>query len=359
MKLKFFLLICSTIFILPLHAQNEGMDSLYQQKEPIRKKKNFFQTIGHLISDMDTTYISPNKYNLAFMLENSEWYEYYRFKSSEGGKQSLRISPDMSYKLGAYFGWRWIFLGWSIDMKDLFGKNKSSGKETEFALSLYSSVAGIDIYSKKSHGDFKIKDATGFFNDGTIPDYPKDFEGFSVDIKGLNVYWIFNHKRFSYPAAYSQSTNQRRSAGSIITGFSVSKHNLHFDYDKLPSVILENLDNSLKFREVSYLDISLNVGYAYNWVFAKNCLANFSLSPAIAYKKSKINGEEVYYAPLKNINFDLITRVGVTYNNSKYFVGASLLMHTYDYQSDKFNLNNSFGTLRVYVGFNFWKKKKL
>lgn len=356
MRIRLFLLLV-ILSSLPLHAQNEGTDSIYWQKESKKNKRNVFQAIGHLISDVDTIYISPNKYNLAFMLENSEWYEYYRFKSSEGGKQSLRISPDMSYKLGAYFGWRWIFLGWSIDVKDLFGKRKSSGKETQFAFSLYSSVAGIDIYSKKSHGDFKLRDVTGFFPDGVTPDYPKEFDGFSVDIKGLNVYWIFNHKRFSYPAAFSQSSNQIKSAGSFIAGLAMSKHNIHFDYDKLPAVILEHLDNSLKFREINYLDISINAGYAYNWVFAKKCLATISVTPAIAYKKSKVNGEEVYYDPFKNINFDLITRAGITYNNSKYFIGASLVMHTYDYQSNKFNLNNSFGTLRVYLGFNFWKKK--
>ena len=49
-------------------------------------------------------------------------------------------------------------------------------------------------------------------------------------MKGLNLYYIFNNRRFSYPAAFSQSTNQRRSAGSFIIGFSVSAHNLDFDH---------------------------------------------------------------------------------------------------------------------------------
>ena len=32
------------------------------------------------------------------------------------------------------------------------------------------------------------------------------FDGFKSSIKGFNLYYIFNHRRFSYPAAYSQST---------------------------------------------------------------------------------------------------------------------------------------------------------
>jgi len=33
-------------------------------------------------------------------------------------------------------------------------------------------------------------------------------------------------------------------------------------------------------------------------------------------------------------------------------------MHTYDYRKEDFSLTNTFGTLRVYVGLNFWKKKE-
>ena len=35
---------------------------------------------------------------------------------------------------------------------------------------------------------------------------------------------------------------------------------------------------------------------------------------------------------IKDINFDLITRAAVVYNTNKYFIGASLVMHTYDYR---------------------------
>ena len=34
------------------------------------------------LNTIDTTYISPNKYNLAFMLEQSSWYEHYRLGSN-------------------------------------------------------------------------------------------------------------------------------------------------------------------------------------------------------------------------------------------------------------------------------------
>ena len=33
-------------------------------------------------------------------------------------------------------------------------------------------------------------------------------------------------------------------------------------------------------------------------------------------------------------------------------------MHTYDYRKKDFSLTNTFGTVRIYAGFNFWKKKE-
>lgn len=345
-----------------LLAQNEKSTILKKGKELGKelgdKAKENVNIIGHRINEIDTNYVEPNKYNFAFMLENSSWYEYYRLSSNEGNPQRLTIAPNMSYKLGAYFGWKWIFLGWSIDMKDVFGNDKSSKKKTEFGLSLYSSMVGGDIYIRKSGNDFKLRSTSGIFNNNEMPEYNKDISGFSVDIKGVNAYWVFNHKKFSYPAAYSQSSNQRRSAGSFIAGFSYSQHRIHFDHNQLPAPVLLKLSDALKFNEIFYSDYGLNFGYAYNWVFAKNCLANLSLAPAVAYKKSRLDSDGKSYPTLQDMNIDLITRAGIVYNDSKYFVGASLVMHTYDYRSKNFYLNNSFGTIRVYAGFNFSKKKQ-
>ena len=60
----------------------------------------------------------------------------------------------------------------------------------------------------------------------------------------------------------------------------------------------------------------------------------------------------------RNFNIDFILRAGVVYNNSKYFVGTSFVGRTYDYYRNNFSLNNGFGTLQVYAGFNFCLKKE-
>lgn len=316
----------------------------------IRKEVKEFNAI-------DTNYISPNLYNLAFMLEHSTWYEHYRLGNNKGTQsQRLNFSPNLGTKMGIYFGWRWIFLGYTFDIEDLFGNNKNKPKKKEMSLNIYSSKFGIDLYYRKTGSDFKLRSYDGF--NLNVPMRNIHFDGLTSQIKGLNAYWIFNYKKFSYPAAYSQSTNQRRSAGSFMAGFSYSQHKISFDHEKLPPSILNQLNPNLRFSHIKYSDYSLGFGYGYNWVFAKNWVSNLSLLPGIGYKKSKIDDNDFKNESwIKDINFDLITRIGIVYNNSKYFAGASLVLHTYDYRKPSLSVTNSFGTLRIYAGFNFWRRK--
>ena len=352
------LLFLLLLFPFCLHAQEEKKitddiaDAVRQTGREIRDKVKDFNAI-------DTTYISPNLYNLAFMLEHSTWYEHYRLgNNASKDPQRLNFSPSLGTKLGIYFGWRWIFLGYTFDIEDLFGDNKNKPKKKEMSLNIYSSKFGVDLYYRKTGSDFKLR---SFDNIGV--DNPslenKHFDGLESSIKGLNAYWIFNHKKFSYPAVYSQSTNQRKSAGSFMAGFSYSRHKIFFDHNKLPEPMKENLNPHLQFNKIKSSDYSFGFGYGYNWVFAKNWVSNLSLLPGIGFKKSKIDDNDFKDEHwIKDINFNLITRAGVVYNNSKYFAGASLVMHTYDYRKPNLSVTNSFGTLRIYAGFNFWRRKQ-
>ena len=345
---------------LSLQAQTERRDTLMSDslqtdsvipakpsafKRAIRKFMNF--------SDFDTLYISHNRYNYALMTTHFSNFEYYSVTSNLPQPQKLSFSPNPHNKIGLYFGWRWIFLGWSVDVDDIYRKTNRRNKGTEFDLSLYSSKLGVDIFYRRTGNNYKIHKINGFPED--VPaNYSEKFNGIKVDIKGLNLYYIFNNRKFSYPAAFSQSTNQRRNAGSFIAGFSISKHNLEFDYAELPDFILEAMNPAMKVNNIKYTNANISFGYAYNWVFARNCLACLSLTPAIAYKASDVDAEthegKTWYG---NFNLDFLIRAGVVYNNGKYFVGTSFVGKNYNYHRNNFSLDNGFGTLQIYVGFNF------
>lgn len=353
---KFYLFLCC-VCILPAHicAQEEKADAdstnFYQRFA--QGTKNLVRSLDR----MDKEYITPNYYDWTFMLQNTNYGEKYRISN---GKQSIEFAPNFTNRLGFYFGWRWIFIGYSFDVSHWFNRSYTAPKR-DFQLSLYSSRVGGDIYYRKTNSNFGIKSVTNVFDKGKTPLSDVHFGGLDISMQGVNLYYIFNYKHFSYPAAFAQSTVQRRSCGTFKLGALYSEHNVNFDVKAMPEPILSHLDTAKFYNKVKYRDYALTFGYAYNWVFAKNWLACISLDPAIGIKQSVIKSEKQsnpFRQLIRNINFDVVSRAAVVWNNSTYYAGASLVTNTYSYRKTAFALTSSFGTLSIYVGRNFGLKKK-
>lgn len=349
------------LFSLLSNAQEKSDSISMQQRAQINKEsKPIMKIIQKLInfSNQDTSYVSPNRYNYTLMSTHFTNLEYYSIGSSLPKEQELSLSPNPLYKIGFYFGWRWIFLGWSFDVDDIFRHTNQKNKGTEFDLSLYSSKVGLDVFYRRTGNNYKIHRLKGF-SEKIQPGYSVEFDGLKVNIKGLNAYYIFNNRRFSYPAAFSQSTNQRISTGSLIGGLSFSKHKLEFDFTRLPETIANEMNLGMKMKTIKYTNANISLGYAYNWVFARNCLACLSLTPAISYKSSYVDAEqqegEKHY---NNFDLDFLVRAGIVYNNGKYYVGSSFVGRNFGYHRHNFSLNNGYGTLQIYAGFNFNLKKE-
>jgi hypothetical protein len=316
-------------------------------------------------SSIDTNYIEPQHYNYTVMLQSTSTYEIYTLKSSKG--QELTFAPDVIMKFGPYFGWRWFFLGYTFDLRNIsFGGSK---QKQELDFSIYSSQIGIDLFYRRTGSDYKIRDARMGDNVDVSQLEGVPFGGLNVGISGFDIYYIFNHKRFSYPAAFSQSTCQKLSCGSWIAGFGYTKNSLELNYDNLQKVVEANvmpvntvkIDSGLMFSSVKYYDVNVSCGYAYNWVFAKNCLFCASGALSIAYKHSHGDTPEKsdgFGFDFDNVNFDGIGRFGLVYNNTRWYAGMSAIIRSYNYHKSRFSANNTFGSLNIYAGYNFGKKKR-
>lgn len=313
-------------------------------------------------SAIDTNYIEPQHYNFTVMLQTTFNYDIYRLRSNSG--QSVTLSPDVAMRVGPYLGWRWFFLGYTFNLKNIGFSDGGRKREIEF--SIYSSQIGIDLFYRRTGSDYKIRNA--FMGDGVdvgkLIDVP--FDGINVGITGANLYYIFNHKRFSYPAAFAQSTCQKVSCGSWMAGVGYTNNSIELDHRKLQDVVERHcspdgvkIDSGLMFNKVKYYDISVTGGYAYNWVFAKNCLFCASASLALAYKHSHGDMAENNDSGFSfdNVNIDGIGRFGIVYNNTRWYAGASAILHSYNYRKPRFATNNVFGSLNFYIGYNFGLKK--
>lgn len=345
------------LLLISFPFQSKGMtchasDSTETVHPNSARKDNFFWKVVDFVDNLleqDTFYVAPNKYNLTITPQYTFGYEYYRF-ATENREQSITISPTSNNKLGMFFGWRWLSLGYSFTLDKI-------QPEFDMELNLYCSRAGLELFYRKRSDGFRIRGLKGFNdNNGQLTGYDTYFNGLATSQIGANAFYVFNYKKFSFPAAFSHSTNQRRNAGSFILGLSYNEQKFMFDHTKIDPKIETLMSPELQFKNVNYKDFSINLGYSYNWTFAKNFLANISVSPSIGYKNTSLrfnNSKEF----MSSINFDLISRLALVYNNGRYYAGTSLVSHTYSYNKPSLSIINGFGYLKVYAGFNFWRKK--
>ena len=345
-----------------LSALAAGTDTLSVDTVGTKEELGLIRRTVREFDRLNDEYIEPQHYEFTVMGQITRTYE--SFILSSNGQQ-IKLSPDGLTKIGPYFGWRWFFLGYTFDIKNI--GFSQSGLRKEFDLSIYSSQVGVDIFYRRTGNDYKIRDVRlGYGMNGDLFE-GVPFDGVNVGITGASAYYIFNHGRFSYPAAFSQSTCQKISCGSWMAGIGFTRNTLDMDYDKLQTTLKSRMDRSqelkldsgLMFKDIKYSDFMISGGYAYNWVFAKNWLFCASAQLALCYKSSygEIADEKKGFS-FDKVNMDGIGRFGMVYNNTRWYAGWSAILRTNNYRTSRFTANNIFGSFNAYIGYNFLLKKK-
>ena len=313
---------------------------------------------------LDERYIEPQHYVFTMMMQATQNLDIYTMGSGGDARQTFTFAAEDNVKIGPYFGWKWFFAGYTFDLHDL---NLSHGWQG-LDLSVYSSQIGVDVFYRRTRANYKLTDAKLGDNIDTTPLEGISFKGMKSGITGLNLYYIFNHGRFSYPAAFAQSTQQKMSCGSWMAGFGYTRNALDFDPEELQRVVDErlapqtvSLDSSLLFKSVRYLDYNVSMGYAYNWVFAPQWLLGAGVQAALAYKKTISDMADKSARQgfnIENVNLNAIGRFGLVYNNMRWYAGFSAVVRMNNYRNQHFYTSNVFGSLNLYAGYNFGLKKK-
>lgn len=219
-------------------------------------------------------------------------------------------------------------------------KMKGLYKDYEFNLNYYSSRLSLDFSYQRSEtlaGDF-----TGDKGDLRL-------ESGEALLKVLNIagYYTFNHRRFSYPAAFTQSYIQRRSAGSWLAGISYQGGSIKTTDD-------------LKARNPNAPDVRIYIGhvgigggYGYNWVPSKKWLLHLSILPTVVvYNRNNmtVNGERKEAQHMR-LNMLFNERAAVVYNFSpRYFASLTAVVNNSVFKDDNVTVNQNKWRARASFG---------
>lgn len=219
---------------------------------------------------------------------------------------------------------------------------KLAGKSQDYELNVnsYSNRFGFDIVflsSKTYHGKASMNDEVTPIEKGAI----------RQQALNVNLYYAFNSKRFSFPAAFSQSYLQHRSAGSFMVGASFDGQITDIDANETANQQPINL---------KLMEIGIGAGYGYNLVAGKRWLFHLSLLPTFDFyihSRLKENGERI------NLHYrfpSLITtgRGAAVYSWRNQFAVAALI---YNYSvvgdRDQLQVRRSKWRVRFTYGFRF------
>lgn len=259
---------------------------------------------------------------------------------AKGTVNDIYSKADLQTSHKTTFSVAGIYRGIGVGMAINPAKWKGIYKDYEFNLNYYSSKISVDFSYQRSEslaGDINGDRGAQHLQSG------------DVTMKVLNMvgYYSFNHRRFSYPAAFTQSYIQRRSAGSWLAGISYQGGSI-------------KTTDGLKARNPNAPDVRIYVGhlgigggYGYNWVLGKKWLLHFSMLPTfVVYNRNNmtVNGER---KKARRMRFNMIfnERAAIVRNfSSRYFAGATLVMNNSVLDDDVVVVNQNKWRARAFFG---------
>ncbi len=349
-----------SIHSMPMELSADSMQSLMTEQSPESAAACKPSLLTRVMSGMekffmgcDTNYVTPQKYQMTAQLELSFWHDYYFMRSSVTGN-SMTIQSDPSVILGGYVYYSILGYGVVWNLNDLgILAGKTNGTSMRQSVVIHTAKFFAEYYKFNSGKGAEIENVSEFDLTGR----DRTFRGLDSNCDGFSAVYMFNNKRFSWPAAFGANAVQRKSCGSWSIGFQYNHQRINMDKDALPDYLRNDIDSTLLFNNVDYHDYSVSIGYNYNCVLGRNVLLAASVMPNIGYRRSNITeAQEEKHSILNNLATDLNLRLSLFWNNTKVFSGLIFELHTYDYRKDKFGLTNTYGTLKYMLGFNFWKK---
>ncbi|MBO6187562.1 MAG: DUF4421 family protein [Prevotella sp.] len=283
----------------------------------------------------DTTYIGRPQERLTLKLRTnisgSEFETHQRIAGAEG-RGRLSTAHKATVSVGASY--RGISVGLALNPGSLSGRNK----DFELNVNAYANRYGIDVVYQNSQTLSGLISHNGHY---------AMLERGMADMKMLIVdaYYAFNGRRFSYPAAFTQSYFQKRSAGSWLVGFSYLGARIKTTEKKIAE------DFEMKIN-VGHLGIG--GGYGYNFVAGKHLLLHLSALPTLviaSYNNVEEKGQQLDIGA-KFPDFILTERASLVWQfNTRYFMGATFVMSNSFLGDRSAEINYNKWRLRAFFGF--------
>ena len=223
-------------------------------------------TIGYFKGNIDTAYVTrpKTKWTLAARL-NISGAKLETMGVTSGQKFNSEITADYKSTLSVGVSYLGFSLSAALNPAKLVGKYR----DFELNFNSYGRHFGYDIIFQDAHN------FTGWHDMEGMDRIELPANMLSVRTLNLNGFYIFNGRRFSFPAAFTQSYFQRRSAGSFLVAVSGMGQHTTLKWEQETQIKMTN--------------IGIGGGYGYNYVPSRDWLLHISATPTfIVYSNTSM-----------------------------------------------------------------------
>ena len=195
----------------------------------------------------------------------------------------------------------------------------------------------------------KCTSLKGDINLGSIKRLEED--ALNMKVFTLTAYYTFNHRRFSFPAAFYQNYIQRHSAGSWLAGLTFQSGCIRTT-DELKA---RHQEQEVPEVHIDAAHLGIGGGYGYNFVFGKNSqwLLHISAMPTVVgynHNRLYVNNGRIGASRMR-LNMIFNERAAAVYHFSeRCFAGATLMMSNSVFDDKAVVINQNKGIAHAFVG---------
>ena len=279
---------------------------------------------------------------------------------NNNNNSKVKMEPYGISSLGFGFNYKWLGLGVTFGLPLTAEEEEQYGKTKrfDFQLNIYSQKFVIDAFFQQYEG-FYIKNPTELVPNWTDTNFPKR-ETMRTSSVGAAGYYVFNHKKLSYKAAYVRNAVQKKSAGSFLLGGFYNFDDAGFTDDTssfIPSYFPSEVQDSFPIHAYAARTIGVSFGYTYTLVFFKHFFVNLSFVPGVGMKNLVVytNGEKITESSATG-RFN--GRLALGYESKHFLIGftSNSLTGTFDFQD--YQIKPSTQNFKLFIAKRFNLKKK-
>jgi hypothetical protein len=139
---------------------------------------------------------------------------------------------------------------------------------------------------------------------------------------GTNIQYLFNGDKLSLKAAFLQSAWQKKSAGSVVTGFEFYFGRANDDNN----ILADFIPDPIEFQKLNFIEFGPNLGYVHTFVIAKRFFITGMVSGNIGLGNTTISSDTEKEGKW-GVNSNFFLRGFAGYNGPKWSINANYIQN--------------------------------